>query len=280
MEKINTQGSIINFDSLIDFSLMNKYIDILSSRYLFLSVTSIGQTVLGRRIPLISIGRGKKTVIYIGGQAGTESESVSILLRYINELCEYISNDGRFYNCSAAYFFATRTVIIVPMLNPDGIEYCHHGIDEANPLYENLIKNFHDFSSWEGNARGVELKNNYGNSFEDLNTFEQETGALRNYLMFNKDIRLAVSLGKGNNTVSCTHIGTTPPKLTSVGIGISRLCCYDYLRENGNGTLCNFCANELVIPSFEIKSNYSDNDNFFEDYCRIRSALFLAPTMI
>ena len=126
---INKQGRLIDLKASLDYTLMSEYVDALSERYAMLSVTSIGQSALGRRIPMLSVGRGKKAVLYVGGQAGTENKSSAVLLRYVNELCEAVAADGRIYNCSAAYLFATRTVIIIPMLNPDGVEYCRRGIE-------------------------------------------------------------------------------------------------------------------------------------------------------
>lgn len=279
-KNIKLRGRVIDFSEQLDYKLMNDYIDALAERYLFLSVTSIGQTVLGRRIPMISIGRGKKTVLYVGAQSGTEFQSAAVLLRFVNELCEYVANDGRFYNCSAAYMLATRTVIVIPMLNPDGVEYCLHGIDEDNPMYSKLVGMGIDLHSWNRNARGVSLYENFGERFEDSVCLEPETGALRNYLMFNRDIRLAILLRMGNNRIVCSHERTTPPKLNSIGNGIARLSNCEYERIGVSGTLCNFCAQELVIPAFEMLSTYSESGSCFGDYLRQRSALFLAPTMI
>ena len=270
----------LDFSAEIDYARMNEFIDIIADRYPFLSVTSIGQTVLGKRIPLISVGRGKKSVIYIGGQAGGESQSVSVLLRFINELCGFIVNNGRFYNCSAAYFFATRTIIVVPMLNPDGINFFRYGVENELPIKQDLIDKECGRGTWKGNARGINLKQNFGKRFDDIITLEPESGALRNYLMFNRDIKLAISLCKGQNSIVCTHRGSTPPRLTAIGNTIARSMFCDYFCENGNGTICDFCSEELVIPSFEIRSSYSYGRNCFEDYCRQREALFLAPTII
>lgn len=279
-KKINTQGRILNFCASPDYRMLNEYIDILSDRYPIISVTSIGQTVLGRRIPMLMVGKGKKSVLYIGGQAGTDRGSTSVLLRYINELCEYVTSDGRVYNCSAAYLFATRTVIIIPMLNPDGVEYRINGTDESNPFFGTLAERNTDFFAWRGNARGVSLRENYGEAFGDMTALEPETGAVRNYLMFNRDIRLVLTLDMGENEVVCTHAGTTPPRLNSIGRSLATFASCGYRRENGKGTLCTFCANELVIPSFELDSAYSDSGDSFGDYARQRSALFLAPTLI
>lgn len=274
---------MIDYKTQLDHRLLCEYIDILTQRYKTVSVTSIGQTVMGKSIPMISIGRGKKTVLYVGTVHGTDWQTASVLLRYANELCEYVENDGRIYNCSAAYLAVTKTVNIIPMLNPDGAEYCIKGIDESNPLYERIINaKYMDIKNWKGNARGIDLRTSFGDDFDSGNVqgLEPEAGSLRNYLMFNRDIRMVISLFKGKNSVQCTHESTTPPKLNGIGRSIAAQCSAEYSRCALSGSLSSFCAKELVIPSYEVRSEFPDLGDSFCDYYRLRSMLFLAPTMI
>ncbi len=283
-ELINTQGRVIGMRARPDHSLMTEHIDIMAERYPFLSVTSIGQTVLGKSIPMLSIGKGKKTVLYVGGQDGSESGSAAVLLRYVNELCEYISSDARIYNCSAAYLSLTRTINVIPMLNPDGTDIALNGLSDEHitkRICEERGIDISDTSCWQGNARGVVLRNNYGNSFDDGNIsgLEPESGALRNYLMFNRDIRLIIDLSRGDRAVCCTYEGAAPPRLASLGKSLAAMCSTDFIRKHKEGTLSVFCARELAVPSFEIRSEYSDVDSF-TDYFLQRRLLFLAPTLV
>lgn len=276
---VNVQKRIVDFNVKLDYRLMNDYIDVLAERYPALSVTSIGQSVLGRRIPMLSIGKGNKTVAYIGGQEGNEYRTSRMLLRYVNELCEYAANGGKVYNCSVPYLLETRSIAVIPMLNPDGVEYCLHGTDENNPLYASLEGRLEELHEWQGNARGIVLSENYGGTFDSLATLEPETGSLRNYLMFNRNIRAVVAWRQGSLGVSTSESVKTPPRLHSVGESIAKLILGKLQRGEGKGTLSEFCARELVIPAFDVYSPYSA-DSFFEGYFRQRSALFLIPTLI
>lgn len=276
---VNVQKRIVDFNVKLDYRLMNEYIDVLAERYPMLSVTSIGQSVLGRRIPMLSIGNGNKTVAYIGGQAGNEYRTSCMLLRYVNELCEYAANGGKVYNCSVPYLLETRSIAVIPMLNPDGVEYCLHGTDESNPLYASLEGRLEELREWQGNARGVVLSENYGKSFDSTVTLEPETGSLRNYLMFDRSIRAVIAWRHGSVGVCAAQSVKAPPRLQSLGRSIAELVSGDYARRTGGGTLSEFCAEELVIPAFDVYSPYSE-DSFFEGYCRQRSALFLIPTLV
>ena len=268
----------------LDYYEMSEKIDALSEKYKFLSVSSIGQTVLGKRIPILSVGRGERSVLYVGTQRGTEMATASCLLKYIDELCAHIEGDGRIYNCSAAYLFATRTVSVIPMLNPDGVDYCLNGIDESNPMYERFCSEGvnADFLNWNGNAMGVELRNNYGESFDDIESKQcaVESGSLRNYLMFNRNVKLVLTLSKGKNSVTYTYKDDGLAKLNSLGKTIANFCDTAFIREYEKGTLCGFCAKELNIPCYELSSEYRNSNDIFEDYIRLRQALFLAPTLV
>ena len=64
-----------NNNKIMDYYRVCEQIDDLMTKYSFLSVSSIGQTVLGKRIPIINVGKGKKTVLYVGAQSGTDRYS-------------------------------------------------------------------------------------------------------------------------------------------------------------------------------------------------------------
>ena len=268
----------------LDYYEMNEKTDILCQKYSFVSVTSLGQTVLGKRIPIISVGHGNKEVLYVGAQRGTERLTASCLLRYVEELCAAIENDARIFNCSAKYLSESRTVSVIPMLNPDGAEYCEKGMTQENPLYERFNSNGMqlDFSNWSGNALGIELKTNYGERFDDMASKEctAESGALRNYLMFNENIKLVLTLGKGACAVTHSSRADTYLKIDSLGRAIARFCDASYFKSEDIGTLSGFCAVEREIPCYELNSEYRNESDIFNDYLRLRKALFLSPTLI
>jgi g-D-glutamyl-meso-diaminopimelate peptidase len=69
------------------------------------------------------------------------------------------------------------TLSVIPMLNPDGVEYQIHGVEENNPLRERLLEmndGSEDFSAWQANARGVDLNHNYDAGFAEYKQLEKE----------------------------------------------------------------------------------------------------------
>ena len=62
----NIKSTILGYDSPITYELMMEYINIFTDRYKSFHVTHLGQSLLGKSIPLITLGKGKKSVLYIG----------------------------------------------------------------------------------------------------------------------------------------------------------------------------------------------------------------------
>ena len=81
-----------------------------SSRTICQEVFSIGVSVQGRSITAYKFGSGPSAVIYIGATHGDEIGSKYLLDSWVNEL------EANF-NLVPAH----RTIIVIPMLNPDGV---------------------------------------------------------------------------------------------------------------------------------------------------------------
>ena len=101
---------------------MMEYLEVLSTRYRFLRIIYIGKSMHGKSIPIVKIGTGEKNIIYTAGVNGNEMLTGIMMMRFINEFCEYIRTEQRVYNVSLDYIFRTRSIYIAPMINPDGVE--------------------------------------------------------------------------------------------------------------------------------------------------------------
>ena len=131
------------------------------------SHTALTRSIMGREIPLITVGQGARAVLYVGGHHGTEGATTAILLDFILDCIRQRERHSTVFEYSIDYLFEKRKLYIVPMLNPDGAEYVSGGVDSENPLYRRLLtmNEGEDFSSWQANARGVDLEYNYATGF-------------------------------------------------------------------------------------------------------------------
>jgi hypothetical protein len=268
-------------NSYFDYAKMMNEIDSYINKYPFVSVTGICESILGRHIPSVILGSGETVVAYVGGEDGRDSVSPFLLLRFIRDICSLYEEKGSAFGFSAENILKNYTLVIIPMLNADGSCYCSQGVDSENPIRERLIKmngGNEDFSHWRGNARGVELKYNYGAEFDCIEP-EPEVGALCNFLRygFKPDILLNFSISDSDKSkTKCEEErifygdGEIEYKmavaLSQMG-GIKRL----YRQSNAPRLmLADWSINELYtsafsveLPFFKIESQKQFNDKTF-----------------
>lgn len=308
---MNTQKSILELKSPLDHAQMIRYINVLSERYPFLSITGLGESILGRSIPIITLGEGKKALVYVGAHHGMEWITSVILLRFINEFCELYSRESKIYNYALSYIFSTRSIHIIPMLNPDGVDYQINGVGEDNVLRERLIAMNNgslDFSAWQANARGVDLNRNYNSRYAEYKNIEremgifngtsvhfsgempeseQEVGALCNFLRFNRNIQAVLTFHSQGEEIYYTSGEKTAPRSRSIGERLAKMSGYKLCLPEKSSSYCgltDWCIEELNIPSFTIECGKGKNplpiSDCFLIYAKLREMLFCAPTLI
>ncbi len=150
----------------------------LCDTYPFLSGGSLASSILGRDIPLLKLGEGKRILLYVGTHHGTEWMTGALLLHFLEELC--IAREAGYAVLGVHIPFAlkNRTLVFVPMLNPDGVAIAQ-GISKDGDLLAERRRRMNpsgDFSHWQANARGVDLNHNYDAGFLEYKRIEKELG--------------------------------------------------------------------------------------------------------
>ncbi len=134
---------------------------------------SIGQSVMGRDIPVLTLGEGKRRLLYLCGTHAAETVAGLVLLGFaydlltLREICAI--------PCRQA--LSKCTLHILPLLNPDGAEIAQGRIaqdDRPRLLFFN--EGHEDFSRWQANARGVDLNHNFDADFARGKMLEREHG--------------------------------------------------------------------------------------------------------
>ena len=147
----------------------------LEERHGALNLISLGKSILSRPIEAYKIGDGKKLVCLIGAHHAMESITANLLFL----LVDYLFGNARCGNVNTVdckFLLSKYSYIIVPCLNPDGIELRLHGASRT-PLRERQLKmSGGDFSAWQANARGVDLNHNYDYKFPEYKVIERERG--------------------------------------------------------------------------------------------------------
>lgn len=301
---------IIGFDSHFDHAALEEAIGELAYRYDFIDVSTLAYTIMGKSIPIITLGKGKKSVLYVGAHHGMEWISSALLIRFINEYCEEYKRAGTLFGVSTRFLDMTRKIYVIPMLNPDGVEYSIHGICSDHVLYDRLVKmngGSKDFTKWQANARGVDLNHNYNSGFEEYKLIERELGifggsrtrfsgensesepetsALCNFVRIQAP-EMALTFHSQGEEIYYTSGGRCAKNSLSVGKVLSRLCGYKLSLPEGAaayGGFTDWFIEEFDKPSFTIECGRGENPLPFSDldeiYHRLRQMLFLAPTLI
>lgn len=156
----------------------------LSLRYPFLQLGSIGETVLGRPIPVVRIGEGAKEVHYNGSFHAQEWITTPLLMKFIEVYAGAISRGEPLGQFNPRQLFRDTSLWVVPMVNPDGVELVQRGIGPDNPYYETVLRangGSTDFSGWAANIRGVDLNNQFPADWEREADRGEPEPAPRNY---------------------------------------------------------------------------------------------------
>lgn len=144
-------------------SILNEYIlEGLSVRYPFLEKGSVGESVMGKQIPYVRMGRGNTQVFYNASFHANEWITTPVLLKFLEEYAAAFSRGENIYGENAQQLFETYSLYLVPMVNPDGVDLVNGVINNA--YYEAQTKAiaaaYPDIpypSGWKANINGIDL---------------------------------------------------------------------------------------------------------------------------
>lgn len=291
-----------------DYAALMQGVRILSDCYPFLQFSYLTESVMGKGIPMLRLGEGEKELYYIGTHHGAERITGALLLRFLQEFCELAVRGYPVFGMNLAYILKSRSLFFIPVLNVDGADIAANGAPRGSLLYARLVKmnGSEDFTLWQANARGVDLNHNYDAGFAEYKRLEPslgitgggptrfsgeapesepETGALCNYLRFNRP-RAVLTLHTQGQEIYCSGGDKCPPRVRTAAQRLAKLTGCKFAVPEGAaayGGLTDFCMQKLGIPAFTFECGKGKNPLPPSDlpllYAEIREALFTFPTM-
>lgn len=137
-----------------------------------LTVSSIGKSEQGRTIPYIQIGTGNKQILLVGTHHAREWITSQFLMQLVHEYIQAYESEGQISNFPASLLDEV-SIVVIPMLNPDGVVIQQKGLQAAHNLNEKFkllgMNHFRsDFSRWKANGLGIDLNRQYPAGWEEL----------------------------------------------------------------------------------------------------------------
>lgn len=240
----------------------------LAEKYPFITVASLGKSVMGKEILSFTVGVAKEYVLLLGGISGKEHFTSSVLLGYLSELCLALKHDLSVEGLRARRALVGRAVIFVPCLNPDGCEIVASGRVGATPFSDRISAICGgDFKSFKGNARGVDLEHNF------QNPTEPETAAVMS-LIKDIPIRHVAYFSKGEEEILLPR--TPSERSFRIAEILSSSTGYPHIASNDETVFLN-CLEKENIPAFKIMS--SGKGGIEQTYYELRELLMLISIM-
>lgn len=282
-------------------------VDELTQTYPSLSRALLGRSILGREIPLLKIGEGETHLLYVGAHHGAEGMTAAFLLRFLSEFLSAHRAGRSVEGIDPGFLLSVRTLWIVPALNPDGVELVERGLSSAGFLSERIRRmngGSDDTSTWQANARGVDLNHNYDAGFRaykgveaslgvsgggptrysgEYPESEPETAALVRFIR-SVPLSMILSLHTQGREIYFTSGGRSLPGQAAVAARFSAMTGYRVAAPSGAaayGGLTDWAVGRMGIPSFTLECGEGKNplpeSAFSSAWREIRPLLFRAP---
>lgn len=275
--------------------------------YPFLQAGVLGRSCMGRDIAAFQLGKASEYALITAAFHGSEYITATVLMYFIEELCEAILNDGTIAGFEARKAMYGRGVIFVPCVNPDGCEIALHGragCGNMASVIAKICKN--DFEHWNANIRGVDINHNFAAGWDALHRLEQDNGIYApastrfggfrpesepetlalTELCRTKRIRHVLALHSQGEVIYWTYGDKRPPRSRKMAEIMATAAGYLLSEPEGlavGGGFKDWFISEFDRPGFTVEIGNGENplpiDTAYNIYTRVRELLMLSAIM-
>jgi len=135
-----------------------------------------GNSLLGRPLPVLAVGRLSAPVLMVGGVHGGEWLTVLLLLRFAEDVLRSLNCRRPLAGVDLGRSLEQRGLLILPCLNPDGTTIALRGPSAAGFCAPLVQRHWYGGCLWQANARGVDLNHNFDAGWDNLRKLEQQQG--------------------------------------------------------------------------------------------------------
>ncbi len=157
-------GALVNPYATYSYEQMNEDIAQLERKHpQLISSFSIGKSVEGRELTAFAFGRGKREVVLCSTMHACEHIATNVLMHMVDRYCLGYEAGESYGGLSYREILDNVKFIVIPMLNPDGVNLAQNGPDAA--LDPEAVRRIGgagcSYASWKANINGVDLNGNF-----------------------------------------------------------------------------------------------------------------------
>ena len=264
-------------------------------------VTRVARSIFSESIDAFFIGGGRRYIVVAAGHHALESVTVNVAYMLIDALLSPALINA-FYSIDCKLLLSKYRFIVIPCVNPDGIDIRYHGA-ESTPLYDRLYRmSGGDFSTWQANARGVDLNHNYDFRFGEYKLIEAERGIVPGPSLYSGEYPESEPETKGVASLIRTldpaavislhsqgeEIYSFPntPRVRRLALRLAQMTGYMLSTPTDTASYTGLCdyTSSLGIPSFTLEVGKGKNplpESAAKDiFLRIGRAVITLPTLL
>ncbi len=153
------------FMQSFDYTYLRRKIYDFKERFPFAGYSVCARSWSGRAVFVLSLGNREAPALCLGGFKGGDFAGTDLMLRLFERLCTCVACNEPVSGIKIKDVLREKGVMIIPCVNPDGMEIVSHGAIGAGS-YAGLVERVcADTASWRANARGVDLNLNFSCGF-------------------------------------------------------------------------------------------------------------------
>ncbi|MDP4094816.1 MAG: M14 family metallopeptidase [Bacillota bacterium] len=246
------------------YEIIQRQIQGLRVRYPFLEVGSAGNSVMGKNLYTIRLGRGSNQVSYNASHHAQEWITTPLLMKFVENVAKAYSVGGSIRGYSIPQIWSRSSLYVIPMVNPDGVNMVTYWPNYPNDTYRQaaLLNTTGQPlpSVWKANIRGTDLNLNYPAEWEKEHDLEIEQGitgpAPRDYggpyplsepetqgmVNFTKqhNFRLVIAYHTQGGVIYYQFENLQPPESTTIAQLFSRVSGYTIATNPGEASYAGY----------------------------------------
>ena len=174
--------SIVPTNVNYTYNLLRKNLIELNSKHPFLNIQIVGNSVLGKNLYVVKLGKGPNKVFYSGGIHANEWITSTLLMKFIEDYATAYIQDISLYGYNIRNLFNSSSIYIMPMVNPDAINLVTGSLPTNSFAYERALSIANNFpsipfpSGWKANINGVDLNLQFPAGWEQAKEIKYSQG--------------------------------------------------------------------------------------------------------